>query len=78
MNDRTGMPLMILGGIVYAVGTFFFKMDGRVPFAHAIWHCHVVLGAAIHTYAVYTSLLGVDELNPIPEVQFDHGSFSFN
>lgn len=83
MNDRTGMPWMIFGGLVYGAGAVFFvsfeafpfstfkffkKLDGRVPFAHAIWHCFVVAGASIHTYAVYSSLLGPDKQNPFPEV----------
>jgi monocyte-to-macrophage differentiation protein len=59
---------MIIGGLVYGVGALFFKLDGRVPFAHAIWHCFVVLGASIHTYAVYAFLLGPDKQNPFPDV----------
>uniref|UniRef100_A0AC34F707 Uncharacterized protein n=1 Tax=Panagrolaimus sp. ES5 TaxID=591445 RepID=A0AC34F707_9BILA len=70
MNDRTGLPLMLLGGAVYAVGVIFFKMDGVIPFAHAIWHAHVVVGASIHTYAIYTVLLGPDKFNPFPNVDF--------
>uniref|UniRef100_A0AC34QFM6 Hemolysin III n=1 Tax=Panagrolaimus sp. JU765 TaxID=591449 RepID=A0AC34QFM6_9BILA len=69
MNDRTGLPLMFLGGAVYAVGVVFFKMDGIIPFSHAIWHCFVVIGASIHTYAVY-QLLGPDRFNPFPNIEF--------
>ncbi|KAI1724726.1 hemolysin-III related domain-containing protein [Ditylenchus destructor] len=70
MNDRSGLPSMLLGGAVYAVGCVFFKMDGVVPFAHAIWHIHVIVGASIHTYTVYSTLLGPDKYNPFPDVDF--------
>ncbi|KAM3181380.1 hypothetical protein ACTXT7_014498 [Hymenolepis weldensis] len=51
MKDRSGMSEMLLGGIVYTTGTFFYRMDGRIPLAHAIWHCFVTLAAFIHFYA---------------------------
>lgn len=47
-----------LGGACYIVGLVFFKADGRIPLAHAIWHIHVALGASIHYYAVFSYLMG--------------------
>uniref|UniRef100_A0AC35TUG9 Monocyte to macrophage differentiation factor 2 n=1 Tax=Rhabditophanes sp. KR3021 TaxID=114890 RepID=A0AC35TUG9_9BILA len=60
MTDTTGMHLMILGGIVYIAGVVFFKLDGVIPFAHALWHLFVVLGAYIHTFCVYRYLIVQD------------------
>ena len=55
-----GMPpaatiLLALGGIVYSVGTIFYMMK-RLKFRRAIWHGHVIAGAAMHYAAV---LVGV-------------------
>lgn len=51
------MAELKLGGIIYVLGVVFFKLDGRVPLAHAIWHLFVVLAAFIHYYAVLTYLI---------------------
>uniref|UniRef100_A0A1I7YGQ4 Monocyte to macrophage differentiation factor 2 n=1 Tax=Steinernema glaseri TaxID=37863 RepID=A0A1I7YGQ4_9BILA len=66
MNDRSGLDMMVYGGLVYFVGVFFFKCDGRIPFAHAIWHLFVLVGAFLHMSTVYTHLLGPDRNNPVP------------
>lgn len=42
---------------MYLAGVFFFKSDGVIPLAHAIWHVHVVVGAIIHYQAVNTYLI---------------------
>ncbi|XP_063444738.1 monocyte to macrophage differentiation factor-like isoform X2 [Mytilus trossulus] len=59
-RQAAGMFELALGGATYILGVVFFKMDGRMPFAHAIWHCFVAGGALWHYYAICTHLLGHD------------------
>jgi len=57
MEDRSGLTELQAGGAVYMAGVVFFKSDGLIPLAHAIWHIHVVVGAIIHYQAVNTYLI---------------------
>jgi monocyte to macrophage differentiation protein len=57
MIDVSGLNELAYGGVLYCVGVVFFKSDGRIPFAHAIWHLFVCMGASIHYYAVFNYLL---------------------
>jgi len=56
--DFEGKWELKVGGACYMVGVIFFKCDGVVPLAHAIWHIHVAIGASFHYYAVLTYLVG--------------------
>jgi monocyte-to-macrophage differentiation protein len=55
--DYDGLWAMALGGLMFLSGVVFFKSDGLIPFAHAIWHCFVFFGASFHYYAVYNYLI---------------------
>ncbi|XP_023330324.1 monocyte to macrophage differentiation factor [Eurytemora carolleeae] len=57
MDDSGGLFELKVGGVIYMTGVVFFKCDGVVPLAHAIWHVHVVFGALIHYYAVSAYLI---------------------
>jgi monocyte-to-macrophage differentiation protein len=55
-RESKAVKELALGGAFYVLGVPLFKCDGRIPFAHALWHLFVVCGAACHFYAVLTSL----------------------
>ena len=49
------MALLVTGGVLYSTGVIFY-VNKKLKFCRAIWHGHVVAGAAAHWVAV---LLGV-------------------
>lgn len=57
MVDVSGLSELALGGAFYVIGVLFFKSDGIIPFAHAIWHVFVCIGASAHYYAVFYYLI---------------------
>uniref|UniRef100_A0A8C1CQM5 Monocyte to macrophage differentiation-associated n=1 Tax=Cyprinus carpio carpio TaxID=630221 RepID=A0A8C1CQM5_CYPCA len=65
MNNTDGLYELAFGGLVYCLGVVFFKSDGVIPFAHAIWHVFVALAAAIHYYAIYEYLYHSPSLEDI-------------
>ena len=44
--------MLVIGGLVYMAGIFFYKAEGRIPYAHFIWHLFVMAGALIHYLAM--------------------------
>jgi hemolysin III len=51
-----GLLMMLAGGLLYTFGVFFYANE-RVPYNHAIWHCFVMGGSAIHFFAVIIYVL---------------------
>ncbi|XP_031796783.1 monocyte to macrophage differentiation factor 2 isoform X3 [Sarcophilus harrisii] len=56
MPNTDGILELMTGGVFYCFGMVFFKSDGRIPFAHAIWHLFVAFGAGTHYYAIWRYL----------------------
>ncbi len=46
-----GLALLLAGGLAYMVGVIFYVWK-RLPFNHAIWHAFVLLGSALHYFAI--------------------------
>lgn len=46
-----GLALLLAGGLAYMVGVIFYVWK-RLPFNHAIWHGFVLLGSALHYFAI--------------------------
>lgn len=47
--------LLVLGGLAYSAGVFFYSRDDRVPYFHAVWHGFVMLGSGCHFFSVLAS-----------------------
>lgn len=50
-----GFLFLLVGGVFYTLGTFFFVKD-KIPFNHSIWHLFVLGGSISHFFAVLTLL----------------------
>jgi hemolysin III len=51
--ERSGVILLVLGGLTYSVGVVFYAWN-RLPYNHAVWHGFVLGGSAFH----FASVLG--------------------
>ena len=47
-----GMALLAAGGLAYTGGVIFYRWR-NLPYHHAIWHGFVLLGSALHFFAVF-------------------------
>jgi hemolysin III len=54
--EPAGLWLLIIGGILYTLGTIFYVLK-RVPYFHAIWHGFVVAASVCQFLAVWLFVL---------------------
>lgn len=47
------LTLLVIGGLAYVVGILFFILGEIRPIYHVVWHCFVMIGAALHWFDVY-------------------------
>ncbi|OHS99934.1 Hemolysin-3 [Tritrichomonas foetus] len=48
-----GLYWLVIGGLFYTMGTYFFAKDSRIPFFHAVWHLYVLMGSVSHFVVMY-------------------------
>ena len=48
---RGGLALLVGGGLAYTIGIVFYASK-RIPYAHSVWHGFVLLGSALHFFAI--------------------------
>lgn len=49
--NSTSFRLLVLGGILYAIGTIFFSLQ-KIKHNHGIWHFFVLAGSICHFFTV--------------------------
>lgn len=54
--DPAALRLIFIGGALYTVGIFFYKMK-KLTYAHLIWHLMVLMGSVVHFSAVIRYVL---------------------
>ena len=52
-----GVWWIIIGGLFYTLGVIFFKLEGKMPYAHLVWHLFVMGGTACHWVAIQFYML---------------------
>ena len=54
--NSDALLLMILGGVLYTVGTIFYSLE-KIKYNHAIWHLFVLGGSASHYFMIYKYII---------------------
>ncbi len=53
-----GVALLVAGGVAYTIGVPFYVFK-RAPYFHMVWHLWVLLGSALHFFAVLLFVLPI-------------------
>lgn len=55
--STAGLWLLLAGGFSYTFGVIFFKLEGKMPYAHLVWHLMVIAGTVCHWCVVQFCIL---------------------
>ncbi len=49
--ESMGVALLVLGGIAYTGGLFFYRKK-EIRYMHSVWHLFVLAGAVFHYFCI--------------------------
>ena len=51
--DRTGMWLLVSGGLAYTLGAALYGIGAKKPYFHSVFHFFVLAGSVLHFFSLY-------------------------
>ena len=51
--DRTGMWLLVSGGLAYTLGAVLYGIGAKKPYFHSVFHFFVLAGSVLHFFSLY-------------------------
>ena len=55
--DRTGLGLLLAGGIAYTLGAVLYGLGAKKRYFHSIFHFFCLIGTALHFFSIYFYVL---------------------
>ena len=55
-----GLVWLIIGGLCYTVGVYWYVNDEKIKHGHGIWHLFVLAGSVAHFISIYGWVIGYD------------------
>lgn len=57
---RTGLRLLVLGGVLYTLGAIIFGIGVKKPYFHSLFHLFVLAGSVLHFISIYSYVLVIE------------------
>jgi hemolysin III len=51
--SMNGIILLILGGVMYTVGSILYGIGSKIPYMHSVFHFFVLFGSIFHFIFIY-------------------------